>query len=69
MSTMHVTRALEAGTRRGLVDLVFGALDVLRREIRIRRSRLELSSMSTHMLQDLGLTRAEIEYVVRHGRS
>jgi uncharacterized protein YjiS (DUF1127 family) len=69
MSTMHVTRALEAGARRGLVDLVFGALDVLRREIRIRRSRLELSTMSEHMLHDLGLTRGDIEHVVRHGRS
>jgi uncharacterized protein YjiS (DUF1127 family) len=69
MSTMQVTHALEAGGRRSLVDLVFGALGALRREIRIRRSRLELSRMSAHMLQDLGLTRGEVEHVVRHGRS
>jgi uncharacterized protein YjiS (DUF1127 family) len=46
-----------------------GALGSLVKEVRIRRSMTELSGMGEHMLHDLGLTRGDIEHVVRHGRS
>jgi uncharacterized protein YjiS (DUF1127 family) len=46
-----------------------GALGSLVKEVRIRRSMAELSGMGEYMLHDLGLTRGDIEHVVRHGRS
>ena len=37
-------------------------------ELRLRRDTRELMAMSDQMLKDIGLTRAEIGGVVRHGR-
>jgi uncharacterized protein YjiS (DUF1127 family) len=68
MSAMQATHTLSAKSHRGLVDLIFSALGALHKEVRIRRSMVEVSSMDEHMLRDLGLTRDDVERVVRHGR-
>ena len=68
MSTLQATHTMNAKSHRGLVDLIFSAFSAVQKEIRIRRSMVELSAMDEHMLHDLGLTRGEVERVVRHGR-
>jgi uncharacterized protein YjiS (DUF1127 family) len=68
MSAMQATHTLSAKSHRSLVDLIFSAWRALHKEVRIRRSMVEVSSMDEHMLRDLGLTRDDVERVVRHGR-
>jgi uncharacterized protein YjiS (DUF1127 family) len=57
-------RAVWARARAGLAGLI-GALA---REREIRRSMKHLASLDDHALRDIGLTRGDIERVVRFGR-
>jgi uncharacterized protein YjiS (DUF1127 family) len=67
MPTMLTARSLRVESRRGLLDLLHSAMSARREELRIRRSILELSAMSEHMLRDLGLAQGDIERAARHG--
>jgi uncharacterized protein YjiS (DUF1127 family) len=76
MSTSSAHPLIDAGRRPGVgrtgwmsirAGLV-GLLGALRREREIRRSMNHLASLDEHMLRDIGLTRSDIERVVRFGR-
>ena len=41
---------------------------VISREMRHRRAVAELSEMDDHLLRDIGVSRTQIPYIVRHGR-
>ena len=76
MSTMHETHASSA-SRAGVGSAVWGlvargfaaAMAAMVKEIRARRAMAELSGMGENMLHDIGLTRDDVERVVRYGRS
>ena len=75
MMTANETPSSSARTDVGSVlwgliwDGVAAATAMVVREIRIRRAMLELSAMGENVLQDIGLTRDDVERVVRHGRT
>ena len=41
----------------------------LKREIAIRRARTALEGLSDHLLKDIGISRSDIQRVVREGRA
>jgi uncharacterized protein YjiS (DUF1127 family) len=59
-----------AGERRqaGVVHAIASWAFWIRKELRVRRGISELMALDDHMLRDIGVTRAEIESVARHGR-
>jgi uncharacterized protein YjiS (DUF1127 family) len=70
-----LVRGRSASQVRGLDDILLAMLDLIRRtavvaahEIRMRHDLVKLQSFDDTMLHDIGLSRSEIEYVVRHGR-
>ena len=75
MSTMQETRS-SAASRAGVgsvfssrvADHIAAAFSAAVREFRVRRAMRELSGMGEGMLRDVGLTRADVERVVRYGR-
>jgi uncharacterized protein YjiS (DUF1127 family) len=50
------------------LDLIGRLLASAAREIRMRRDLAMLQSLDDAMLHDIGLSRGEVEHVVRHGR-
>jgi hypothetical protein len=48
MSTLQATHTMNAKSHRGLVDLIFSAFSAVQKEIRIRRSLAEVSSMDEY---------------------
>ena len=51
-----------------MADGIATALSAVVKEIRVRRAVHELSGMGEDMLRDIGLTRDDVERVVRYGR-
>jgi uncharacterized protein YjiS (DUF1127 family) len=58
------TRSVVAVIRR----LLFTAAQTIARELRTRRDTRRLLQAESHMLRDLGIVRADVERLVRHGR-
>jgi uncharacterized protein YjiS (DUF1127 family) len=54
--------------RPSVLDLVRQMAEAVRREVRVRHDLATLQSLDDAMLHDIGLSRGEIEYAVRHGR-
>jgi uncharacterized protein YjiS (DUF1127 family) len=63
-------REESASTRvaREVFTLAVGLIEGAARELRVRRDMDRLAEFDDHMLRDIGLTRSEIEGVVRCGR-
>lgn len=51
-----------------LLHSAFAAYVMIVRELRLRRDMRRLGEFSDHMLHDIGISRADIEGVVRRGR-
>lgn len=66
MSTLFSTRShpRSLGVAHGVGSLFTGALQLWR----TRQADRAMSGLSDHMLHDIGVSRAEISDVVRHGR-
>jgi uncharacterized protein YjiS (DUF1127 family) len=70
MTTIAIPRS--GGTSTGLsgtLDLARRGFASLARSYRIRQDRRALQSMPDHMLRDIGVSRSEIDSVLRYGRS
>ena len=72
MSTMQESRAgsdfqsrVGSVILRRVADGIAAALAAVVKEIRARRAMHELASMGEDMLRDIGLTRDDVEHVVR----
>ena len=53
---------------RRVADAIAAAFAAVVKEIRARCAMHELAGMGEDMLRDIGLTRDDVEYVVRYGR-
>ncbi len=51
-----------------LMDRALAALSRMLKEIRVRRAANELRAISPALLKDMGISRADIDRVTRHGR-
>ena len=52
----------------GAFAVVLKLKSALEAELRARRAATELASMDDHMLRDIGISRGEIEFMVRRSR-
>ena len=75
MSTMQESRVgsdfqsrIGSAVLHRVADAIATAFAAVVKEIRARRAMHELASMGEDMLRDIGLTRDDVEHVVRYGR-
>jgi uncharacterized protein YjiS (DUF1127 family) len=62
------TTHIRQPARQGGTHVVRSAVKWLIKEWKVQKTLEHLSELDDHMLRDIGLTRSEIETVVRHGR-
>ncbi len=51
-----------------LLHLAYATYAVITRELRLRRDMQRLAEYDDHMLRDIGITRMDIDRIVRDGR-
>lgn len=66
--TFITAPATKPAASSAVLDRVLAALRGILHEIRVRRAANELRAISPALLKDMGISRADIDRVTRHGR-